>query len=75
MINMQWVGDFETTTVERKKLDGSTHVWACGLCEVGNPSNIVILRSMEEFIAWCEAQENDKVFFHNLRFDGNFIVQ
>lgn len=30
---------------------------------------------MEEFIAWCEAQENDKVFFHNLRFDGNFIVQ
>lgn len=72
---MQWVGDFETTTAKRKELDGTTHVWACGLCEVGNPSNVVIMRSMEEFIAWCEAQENDKVYFHNLRFDGNFIVQ
>lgn len=73
---MQWVADFETTTIERKKLDGTSHVWACGLCEVGNPTNTIILRSMEEFITWCESQKtNDTVYFHNLRFDGNFIVQ
>lgn len=73
---MEWVGDFETTSAERKKVDGTTHVWACGLCEVGNPDNIVILRTLEEFINWCSnSKTNDKVFFHNLRFDGNFIVQ
>lgn len=73
---MNWIGDFETTSAERKKLDGTSHVWACGLCEVGNPQNVVILRSLPEFIQWCEQQPtNDKVYFHNLRFDGNFIVQ
>lgn len=73
---MKWVGDFETTTAERKKLDGTTHVWACGLCEVGNPDNLVILRTIDEFLSWCENQPtNDTVFFHNLRFDGSFIVQ
>ena len=73
---MKWVADFETTSIERKKLDGTSHVWACGLCEVGNPTNTIILRTMEEFIKWCENQTtNDTVFFHNLRFDGNFIIQ
>lgn len=73
---MEWIGDFETTTGKRKKVDGTTHVWACGLCEVGNPQNIVILKTLGEFLQWCEnAPENDKVYFHNLRFDGAFIVQ
>ena len=73
---MQWIADFETTSVERKKLDNTSHVWACGLCEVGNPDNVIVLKTMEEFINWCEEQKtNDTVFFHNLRFDGNFIVQ
>ena len=73
---MNWVGDFETTSAQRKKIDGTSHVWACGLCEVGNPQNIVILKTLDEFIEWCEKQPtNDKVYFHNLRFDGNFILQ
>ena len=73
---MNWVADFETTSSERYKKDGTTQVWACGLCEVGNPDNIVILKTIEEFISWCEKQPtNDKVYFHNLRFDGNFIIQ
>ena len=73
---MKWVADFETTTEKRKKQDGSSHVWACGLCEVGNPQNVVVLRTLPEFLEWCEKrEENDTVFFHNLRFDGNFIVQ
>lgn len=73
---MKWVADFETTSAERKQKDGTSHVWACGLCEVGNPQNTIILRTIEEFLNWCESQKtNDTVFFHNLRFDGNFIVQ
>ena len=73
---MNWIADFETTSSERYKVDGTSHVWACGLCEVGNPENIIILKTIEEFISWCEKQEtNDKVYFHNMRFDGNFIIQ
>lgn len=73
---MKWIGDFETTSSEKYRKDGTSHVWACGLCEVGNPENVVILRSLKEFMLWCEKQEtNDKIYFHNLRFDGNFIVQ
>lgn len=76
MDDLKWIADFETTSAERKKHDGTTHVWACGLCEVGNPDNVVILKTLEEFIDWCENQEtNDTVYFHNLRFDGSFIVQ
>lgn len=73
---MNWIADFETTSTERYRLDGTSHVWACGLCEVGNPKNIVILKTIEEFLSWCEAQKtNDKIYFHNMRFDGNFIIQ
>lgn len=72
----QWVGDFETTSFLRKEVDNTSHVWACGLCEVGNPNNIVILKTMDEFITWCyNLPTNDKIYFHNLKFDGNFIVQ
>lgn len=72
----RWVADFETTTEKRRKLDGTTHVWAVGLCEVGNPTNTTILKTMQEFIDWCESSKtNDMVFFHNIRFDGNFIIQ
>lgn len=76
MNNLKWIADFETTTAERKKKYGNTQVWACGLCEVGNPQNVIILKTLEEFLEWCEKQQtNDTVYFHNLRFDGNFIIQ
>ena len=71
---MQWIADFETTTAKRYKADGKTFVWACGVCEVGNPNNKRIFTSIEEFMKWCETIENDKIFFHNLAFDGAYIV-
>lgn len=73
---MKWVADFETTSAERQKYDGITYVWAAGLCEVGNPSNIKLMTSIEEFMTFCEkSKTNDTIYFHNLRFDGNFIIQ
>lgn len=72
----KWIVDFETTTAKRKEYDGSTRVWAVGICEVGNPENILILKTMEEFIEWCiKSKTNDTLYFHNLKFDGNFIIQ
>lgn len=66
-----YVADFETTTIEE-----NCHVWAYAICEVGNNDNIVIGKTLDEFMQWCENQkENPKVFFHNLKFDVQFILQ
>ena len=66
-----YVADFETTTREE-----DCHVWAYAVCEVGNSENIIIGRTLDEFMEWCKNQkENPKVFFHNLKFDVQFIIQ
>ena len=57
-----FVADFETTT----KIEES-RVWAYALCEVGNKENIKIGTSLDEFMKWCEMEEeNHKIFFHKL---------
>ena len=64
----RYVADFETTTQE-----DDCHVWAYGTCEVGNTDNTTIGTSIDDFIEWC-AKENKIVYFHNLKFDGEFII-
>lgn len=60
--------DFETTT----KID-DCRVWAYGYMEIGNKSNFKIGNSIDEFMSWCKECQGD-LYFHNLRFDGEFIV-
>ena len=65
-----YVADFETTTREE-----DCRVWAYAICEVGNKENITIGTTIGEFMDWCKTQkENPKVFFHNLKFDSQFII-
>lgn len=65
-----YVADFETTTIEE-----DCHVWAYALCEVGNSDNILIGASINGFMDWCSHQkDNPKIYFHNLKFDGQFII-
>lgn len=65
-----YVADFETTTTEK-----NTHVWAWAICEVGNPENVEIGTTIDSFMHWCEEHpHNVKVFFHNLKFDSQFII-
>lgn len=64
-----YVADFETTTTEK-----NCFVWAYGLCEVGYPDNILYGTNINDFMNWCERQENIKIYFHNLKFDGQFIL-
>lgn len=66
-----YVADFETTTKE-----DDCRVWAWAICEVGKADNITIGTTLDGFMAWCKEQkENPKVFFHNLKFDVQFIIQ
>ena len=65
-----FVADFETTTNK-----DNCHVWAYALCEVGNEDNLIVGTTIDEFMKWCrESKENHKVLFHNLKFDGQFIM-
>ena len=65
-----FVADFETTT----RAD-NCHVWAYAICEVENKDNIIIGTTINDFMKWCEERkENDTVFFHNLKFDSQFIM-
>jgi hypothetical protein len=60
--------DFETTTDPE-----DCRVWAYGYMEIGNKKNFKIGNSIEEFMKWAAKVKAD-LFFHNLRFDGEFIV-
>lgn len=65
-----YVADFETTTTEE-----NCFVWAYAICEVNNRENVILGTNIDDFMSWCENQkENIKVFFHNLKFDGQFIL-
>lgn len=60
--------DFETTT----KID-DCRVWAWGIMEIDNKKNTKIGNTIETFMQWMEKVKAD-IYFHNLKFDGCFIV-
>ena len=65
-----YVADFETTTNE-----DHSHVWAWAVCEVGNTDNLWIGTDIYTFMDWCQTRpENVKVYFHNLKFDSQFLI-
>lgn len=66
--------DFETTTEAYS--DEETKVWSFQACEIGT-ENVEIYGSIQEFIKWCSDTNKGytkKLFFHNLKFDGEFIM-
>ena len=64
-----YTADFETTTDP-----DDCRVWAWAVCEVANPENIKYGNSIKTFMAWLSRGECSVVWFHNLGFDGKFIV-
>lgn len=68
MAKKRYSCDFETTT---DPLD--CRVWAYGWMEIGNTKNYKIGNSLEEFMEWLSICDGI-IYFHNLRFDGKFIV-
>lgn len=62
------VSDFETTTDK-----DDCRVWAWGVCNVWDASLVELGNSIESFIRRC-TNENATIYFHNLAFDGMFIL-
>lgn len=66
----KFTADFETTTDPN-----DCRVWAFATCEIGHPENFEYGNNIYDFIEWCaNSKENYKVYFHNARFDCEFIV-
>jgi hypothetical protein len=66
---MKYTSDFETTTDPR-----DCHVWAYGICEIGNPNYFTYGNNIDDFLKFCEKSNNATFYFHNLKFDGEFIM-
>ena len=64
-----YVADFETTT----NLE-DCRVWCYSITEIGNEDNTIVGKTIEDFFKHLETLGNAIVFFHNLRFDAQFIL-
>lgn len=65
-----YAADFETTTDE-----DDCRVWAYAVCSIDDPSEFIYGTSFEEFINFCaHPKKNYTLYFHNLKFDGSFIL-
>lgn len=62
--------DFETAVW----LPDETYVWAWASCEIGNENNIIIENNIDSFFTFLEKNSGCTCYFHNLRFDGEFIL-
>lgn len=64
----QRVADFETTTDP-----DDCRVWAYGIASVELEPDTILGTSIDDFVDECE-RESSVIWFHNLAFDGSFII-
>lgn len=65
-----FAADFETTTDEN-----DCRVWAYALCNVEDYTDFKYGNSLKEFFDFCSNPvTNYKIWFHNLKFDGVYII-
>ena len=68
--SLSWAADFETTTDEN-----DCRVWAYSICNVEDFSKFEYGNSLDGFMKFCaNPKENYTMYFHNLRFDGEYIL-
>lgn len=65
---MKYTADFETTTDPN-----DCRVWACGICSIEDYT-YEYGNSMEWFMDYISMHIGDTFYFHNLKFDGEFII-
>ena len=72
MLIKHYVADFETTTKE-----DDCRVWGWGVCDIEyiNDEDIELGTTIDGFMHyWEKLSLNPKVYFHKLKFDGQFIL-
>lgn len=66
---MLYTADFETVTDPQ-----DCRIWAYGISEIGNPDFFTYGNNMDDFLRFLENSNNSTFYFHNLKFDGEFIL-
>ena len=66
----RFTADFETATW----VDDETWVWAWALCDIEEPSHVEVGNSIDDFFKRIKKEANPYIYFHNLKFDGEFIL-
>ena len=61
--------DFETITDPN-----DARVWAWIAIDIDNNDTIIIDNSIEGFFSWIGNGESKTCYFHNLKFDGSYIL-
>ena len=74
-----YCADFETNTTPESLLDNPVWLWAFAPVGASQEFQVRTGNSIEGFITYCEQLAertlgNPVVYFHNLKFDGNFII-
>ena len=65
-----FAADFETTTDEN-----DCRVWVYAVCNINDYNDFRYGNSLDEFMEFCSNYDNNyKVWFHNLKFDGIYIL-
>lgn len=66
----RFTADFETATW----VPDETWVWAWALCDIEDVSHVEVGNSIEDFFERIKKEANPYIYFHNLKFDGEFIL-
>ena len=70
---LTYCADFETTSLAQYKVEGETRVYLWKLMGVDNLIDEIGV-NMESFFSFISGLGNIVVYFHNLSFDGEFIL-
>lgn len=66
----RFTADFETATWDPDE----TWVWAWALCDIEDPFHVEVGNSIDDFFKRIKKEANPYIYFHNLKFDGEFIL-
>ena len=69
----RFVADFETTSYKTYQEIGQTSVWLYAISD-SNANIVNYGATIDDFLKWCLENHGSTVYFHNLRFDGSFII-
>jgi hypothetical protein len=70
----KFVADFETIVPKEDEENPETRIWHWGVTEIGNPDFFSWGTDLDSFMDWCFYRKNTLLYFHNLRFDAEFII-
>lgn len=69
-----YCADFETRASAQAKEEGLTWVWAWAMCNITDIENVDIGNSIDTFMSQTMRRGSTYIYFHNLKFDGQFII-